>query len=378
MLLKDEIEEYKQYLIVEKGLSKNTINAYIKDLNQFSSYLKHNFQITKINDIAKEHVRLYIKELSKKISATSINRKLVSLRMFFTFATKETVIDTNIMNDFDLPKIDKKLPIVLSKEEMQELLDSIEINDHISSRNRCMFELMYATGLRVSELTNLTISSLNINMGYLKIIGKGDKERIVPISNMARNILNDYLKHYRNEFIKKDSPLLFFNNHGNKLSREECYIILKQIIERTTINKKISPHTIRHSFATHLLENGADLRSIQELLGHSNISTTTINFSWLAMMVTLVYLPAGTLPPSSMSAGFTSETSTSGDSPSYEGMVGMKSAYAEGSACSEMSRPLISSSAEQRRPFQPFALATDIAFMGPHLNLIITGTYLMQ
>lgn len=107
------------------------------------------------------------------------------------------------MNDFDLPKIDKKLPIVLSKEEMQELLDSIEINDHISSRNRCMFELMYATGLRVSELTNLTISSLNINMGYLKIIGKGDKERIVPISNMARNILNDYLKHYRNEFIKK-------------------------------------------------------------------------------------------------------------------------------------------------------------------------------
>lgn len=276
MLLKDEIEEYKQYLIVEKGLSKNTINAYIKDLNQFSRYLKHNFQITKINDIAKEHVRLYIKELSKKISAASINRKLVSLRMFFTFATKETVIDTNIMNDFDLPKIDKKLPIVLSKEEMQELLDSIEINDHISSRNRCMFELMYATGLRVSELTDLTISSLNINMGYLKIIGKGDKERIVPISNMARNILNDYLKHYRNEFIKKDSPLLFFNNHGNKLSREECYIILKQIIERTTINKKISPHTIRHSFATHLLENGADLRSIQELLGHSNISTTTI------------------------------------------------------------------------------------------------------
>ena len=276
MLLKDEIEEYKQYLIVEKGLSKNTINAYIKDLNQFSRYLKHNFQINKINDIAKEHVRLYIKELSKKISATSINRKLVSLRMFFTFATKETVIDTNIMNDFDLPKIDKKLPIVLSKEEMQELLDSIEINDHISSRNRCMFELMYATGLRVSELTNLTISSLNINMGYLKIIGKGDKERILQISNMTRNILNDYLKHYRNEFIKKDSPLLFFNNHGNKLSREECYIILKQIIERTTINKKISPHTIRHSFATHLLENGADLRSIQELLGHSNISTTTI------------------------------------------------------------------------------------------------------
>ena len=139
-----------------------------------------------------------------------------------------------------------------------------------------MFELMYATGLRVSELINLTINSLNINMGYVKVIGKGNKERIVPISNIAKNILNDYLKYYRNEFIKKESTLLFFNNHGNKLSREECYIILKQIIERTTIDKKISPHTIRHSFATHLLENGADLRSIQELLGHSNISTTTI------------------------------------------------------------------------------------------------------
>ena len=125
--------------------------------------------------------------------------------MFFAFAAKEKVITTNIMNDFDLPKIDKKLPIVLSKEEMQELLDSIEINDHLSSRNRCMFELMYATGLRVSELINLTINSLNINMGYVKVIGKGNKERIVPISNIAKNILNDYLKYYRNEFIKKES-----------------------------------------------------------------------------------------------------------------------------------------------------------------------------
>ena len=222
MLLKDEIDEYKQYLIVEKGLSKNTISAYIRDLNQFSNYLKDNLQLTKITDITKEHIRLYIKELSKKISATSINRKLVSLRMFFAFAAKEKVITTNIMNDFDLPKIDKKLPIVLSKEEMQELLDSIEINDHLSSRNRCMFELMYATGLRVSELINLTINSLNINMGYVKVIGKGNKERIVPISNIAKNILNDYLKYYRNEFIKKESTLLFFNNHGNKLSRKNA------------------------------------------------------------------------------------------------------------------------------------------------------------
>ena len=196
--------------------------------------------------------------------------------MFFAFLVKDKLIDVNIMNDFDLPKIDKKLPVVLSEQEMQEILDSIVIEDHLSSRNRCMLELMYATGLRVSELINLNVSSVNIYMGYIKVIGKGNKERIVPIGAVAKKILGDYLNNYREEFIKKESSLLFFNNHGNKMSREEFYIILKQIIRQTSVNKKVSPHTIRHSFATHLLENGADLRSIQELLGHSDISTTTI------------------------------------------------------------------------------------------------------
>ena len=276
MLLKDGLSEYKQYLIVEKGLSKNTIIAYLNDLNRFSDYLKDIHQINKIENISKEHIRLYLKELPKSNSASSITRKLVSLRMFFTFLMKEKLIDVNIMSNFDLPKVDKKLPTVLSIQEMQEILDSIVIDDHLSSRNRCMLELMYATGLRVSELINLNVGSVNIYMGYIKVIGKGDKERIVPIGDIAKKILDEYLNHYREKFIKKESSLLFFNNHGNKLSREEFYIILKQIIKQTSINKKISPHTIRHSFATHLLENGADLRSIQELLGHSDISTTTI------------------------------------------------------------------------------------------------------
>lgn len=276
MLLKDGLSEYKQYLIVEKGLSKNTIIAYLNDLNRFSDYLKDIHQINKIENISKEHIRLYLKELPKSNSASSITRKLVSLRMFFTFLMKEKLIDVNIMSNFDLPKVDKKLPTVLSIQEMQEILDSIVIDDHLNSRNRCMLELMYATGLRVSELINLNVDSVNIYMGYIKVIGKGDKERIVPIGDIAKKILDEYLNHYREKFIKKESSLLFFNNHGNKLSREEFYIILKQIIKQTSINKKISPHTIRHSFATHLLENGADLRSIQELLGHSDISTTTI------------------------------------------------------------------------------------------------------
>ena len=276
MKLKDSLNEYRQYLIVEKGLSKNTISAYLNDLNKFFIYLNDIHQIFEIENISKEHIRLYLKELSKINSSTSITRNLVSLRMFFAFLVKDKLIDVNIMNDFDLPKIDKKLPVVLSEQEMQEILDSIVIEDHLSSRNRCMLELMYATGLRVSELINLNVSSVNIYMGYIKVIGKGNKERIVPIGAVAKKILGDYLNNYREEFIKKESSLLFFNNHGNKMSREEFYIILKQIIRQTSVNIKVSPHTIRHSFATHLLENGADLRSIQELLGHSDISTTTI------------------------------------------------------------------------------------------------------
>lgn len=272
----EEIDEYKQYLIVEKGLSKNTIDAYISDLKQFTNYLETKHAISQLKDVSKEHIRLYIKELAKNISATSQNRKLVSLRMFFSFATRENVITTNIMDNFDLPKTSRKLPVVLSKEEMQELLESIDVFDSYSCRNRCMFELMYATGLRVSELINLTINSVNIYMGYIKIIGKGDKERLVPFGEPAKNILLDYINNYRDDFLKSEASWLFLNNHGNKLSREECYAILKKIIEQTTINKRISPHTIRHSFATHLIENGADLRSIQELLGHSDITTTTI------------------------------------------------------------------------------------------------------
>ena len=276
MVIIEAINEYRQYLIVEKGLSKNTIIAYISDLKKFSIYLDDSFQINKIEELSKEHIRLYLKELGKTNTSASITRKLVSLRMFFNFLIKEKIIDVNIISDFDLPKINKKLPVILSTTEMQEILETIKINDHISCRNRCMLELMYASGLRVSELINLNVSSINLYMGYIKVIGKGDKERIVPIGEIAKTILDIYLNQYRDKFIKKESSLLFFNNHGNKLSREEFYIILKQVINKTSINKKISPHTIRHSFATHLLENGADLRSIQELLGHSDISTTTI------------------------------------------------------------------------------------------------------
>ena len=276
MLIKDALSEYKQYLIVEKGLSKNTIYSYLRDLIAFSNFIGEEYEINQIENINKEHIHLYLKELSKTNCTNSISRKLVSLRMLYIFLVKENIVKENLMSSFTLPKRDKKLPIVLSQEEMIEILDGIIVCDAISSRNRCMVELLYATGMRISELLNLTLKDLNIKMGFIKVIGKGNKERMIPIGSYVGEILEQYINDYRAEFNIKNDSLLFFNKHGQRLSREDFYSILQTIVNSTSITKKVSPHTFRHTFATHLLENGADLRSIQELLGHSDISTTTI------------------------------------------------------------------------------------------------------
>ena len=276
MLIKDALSEYKQYLIVEKGLSKNTIYSYLRDLIAFSNFIGEEYEINQIENINKEHIHLYLKELSKTNCTNSISRKLFSLRMLYIFLVKENIVKENLMSSFTLPKRDKKLPIVLSQEEMIEILDGIIVCDAISSRNRCMVELLYATGMRISELLNLTLKDLNIKMGFIKVIGKGNKERMIPIGSYVGEILEQYINDYRAEFNIKNDSLLFFNKHGQRLSREEFYSILQTIVNSTSITKKVSPHTFRHTFATHLLENGADLRSIQELLGHSDISTTTI------------------------------------------------------------------------------------------------------
>ena len=276
MLIKDALSEYKQYLIVEKGLSKNTIYSYLRDLIAFSNFIGEEYEINQIENINKEHIHLYLKELTKTNCTNSIYRKLVSLRMLYIFLVKENIVKENLMSSFTLPKRDKKLPIVLSQEEMIEILDGIIVCDAISSRNRCMVELLYATGMRISELLNLTLKDLNIKMGFIKVIGKGNKERMIPIGSYVGEILEQYINDYRAEFNIKNDSLLFFNKHGQRLSREEFYSILQTIVNSTSITKKVSPHTFRHTFATHLLENGADLRSIQELLGHSDISTTTI------------------------------------------------------------------------------------------------------
>ena len=181
------------------------------------------------------------------------------------------------METFDLPKNTKRLPQVLNVEEIKTLLDSIEMDNFKNARTRAMLELLYATGMRVSELCNLKLSQLNLKMKYLNVIGKGDKERLLPLNDYVCKILSCYIYDFRYPKLDfKDNDYLFFNNHLNKISSEYFYKILKKACINANIKKKVSPHTIRHTFATHLYENGADLRSIQELLGHSDISTTTI------------------------------------------------------------------------------------------------------
>ena len=257
MNIYDALNEYKQYLLIEKKVSDNTLKNYMRDLKHFINYIQKQNQVVLINQIDKDMIRKYLQQFTS-LAASSLSRKMVSLRSFYKFLMKEEIVEKNLMETFDLPKNTKRLPQVLNVEEIKTLLDSIEMDNFKNARTRAMLELLYATGIRVSELCNLKLSQLNLKMKYLNVIGKGDKERLLPLNDYVCKILSCYIYDFRYPKLDfKDNDYLFFNNHTN-------------------IKKKVSPHTIRHTFATHLYENGADLRSIQELLGHSDISTTTI------------------------------------------------------------------------------------------------------
>lgn len=276
MKIKDALLEYKQYLIVEKGRSKNTINSYLSDLKLFEKYLKDAHDILDIESVSTSHIEAYLKSIHHKASNRTITRKIVSLKNFYIFLVKENIVKVNIMANIDRPKQERRLPKTISEEEMKLLLESISMDDPVSFRNRCMMELLYASGLRISELINLTLNEINIKMKTLRCIGKGNKERIVPMNDYVCKLLKRYIEEDRNALIKQDTNLLFVNDHGNPISRNRFYNILQEIVLNSPVSKHLSPHMIRHAFATHLLDNDADLRSIQEMLGHSDISTTTI------------------------------------------------------------------------------------------------------
>ena len=267
----EEIQDYMNYLTLERQLSPNTIDGYKRDLEDFYKFINKSY-----NHINKDDIIDYITYLNKKVGPKTINRHIVSIKNYFKFLEKNNYISSNPTTDITGLKTPKKMPRVLSIEEVDKLLD-IEVKDAYSSRNKAMLELMYSSGLRVSELLNLTLNNIDFNMNLVRIYGKGSKERIVPISEIATKYLDEYINLYRNTLVKnKVTDLLFLNSRGSKLSRQGFFKILKEIALIKGINREISPHVLRHSFATHLLNNGADLRSIQTMLGHENIETTQI------------------------------------------------------------------------------------------------------
>jgi integrase/recombinase XerD len=263
------LDEYINYIMIEKGLSKNTCYSYKKDLDKYLSFNNK-------EDISKKDIENYIEYLSKsEVKSSTITRNIVSIKSYHKYISR--VYDYKDPSESILrPNQAIRLPEVLTKEEVEKLLD-IETKDAFSYRNKAMLELMYATGLRVSELVSLSVNDIDFENATVRCFGKGSKERIVPIVDYALNIVKEYLENYRTSMLKgyiTDS--LFLNNHGKLMTRQGFFKIIKQIALTKEITKNIHPHMLRHSFATHILENGADLRIIQELLGHENISTTQI------------------------------------------------------------------------------------------------------
>ncbi|MBQ9072773.1 MAG: site-specific tyrosine recombinase XerD [Bacilli bacterium] len=271
--LSELIEEFLRYLLIDKGYSNNTIESYKRDLEKFLEFNKD----INVNDISNEDLKKYIKYLnSNGLNEKSISRNISSLKSFYKFLLQSKITKDNPSDALFLPKIKKSLPNILTEDEVIKLLD-IELTDNFSYRNKAMLELMYATGLRVSELINLRLQDIDLSQDVIRTFGKGSKERVIPIGDYAKEYLEKYIYEYRGSMLKREvCEYLFLNNHGKKMTRQGFFKIIKKIAKEKGINKELSPHTLRHSFASHLLKYGADLRTIQELLGHSDISTTQI------------------------------------------------------------------------------------------------------
>lgn len=282
------LKQFHQYIRLEKNLSPKSVEAYMHDMNKFLTYLAEKKEIeiksdTQTDQLLKqillEDLRQYLEYLYENgIQARSQARSISGLKAFYKYLMIEKAIDSNPTTLLESPKIGRKLPEVLSIPEIESMINAIDLSLSEGHRNKAILEVMYGCGLRVSETVNLLISQLFFNEGYIRVIGKGDKERLIPIGNTAQNAITLYLEGTRtNQKSKKGmEDHLFLNRRGSKLSREMIFMIIKNLTEIAQIKKNISPHTLRHSFATHLIEGGADLRAVQEMLGHASITTTEI------------------------------------------------------------------------------------------------------
>ncbi len=279
MLISEYGEDYCNYLLLERGLSTNTLAAYKNDLRQLDIYLQAAVPNFKTEQITIAHLRGFVKQLNEMgLGARSQARMIASIKSFFNYLLVEEVIKDAPTELLSAPKQGSHLPAILDVSEIDAMMDCINMDSKEGQRNRAIVEMLYSCGLRVSELVNLKMTNLYLVGGFIRVVGKGDKERIVPISDAAMEQLKLYLEQRKAQKTQSiaDAKLVFLNRRGAGLTRQMIFIIIKELAELAEIKKEVSPHTFRHSFATHLVENGADLRVVQELLGHSSILTTEI------------------------------------------------------------------------------------------------------
>ena len=274
MNLTTYFKDFENFLKLERNLSKNTIQSYRSDLKKFEVFLLKT-NVKELNYINPEIVREFLYEQSKKVTGKTQGRIISTLRSFYNFLVLEKIAENNPIEDIDYPKIDSKVPFVLSTNEIDKIILQASLTK-FGTRNQTMIEVMYSCGLRVSEVIEMKISNIFFDESLIKVLGKGKKERFVPLSGIAKKLLYNYIEFERKEskFDKQSVDIVFLNNRGGKLSRIMLYNIINDAALAAKINSKISPHTLRHSFATHLIENGADIISIQKMMGHENIVTT--------------------------------------------------------------------------------------------------------
>ena len=275
----EKIKDFENFLRFERNFSENTLDAYLRDIKKLRDNCELELENTGPLEITYDHIQEYIFQRSKlKFSERSQARWISSIKAFFKYLVDDEVRTDNPATLIEGPKLGLYLPDTLSFEDVNRIIKAIDLSTDLGKRNQCMIEVLYGCGLRVSELIDLKISNINFKESYLKVDGKGDKSRFVPLATYTSTLIKDYIREVRSKYKinKKCDDILFLNSRGSAMSRVIVFIIIKELTEKAGINKKISPHTFRHSFATHLLQNGADLRYIQEMLGHSSITTTEI------------------------------------------------------------------------------------------------------
>jgi integrase/recombinase XerD len=279
MALAPYIKSYEVYLKLEKSLAKNSIDAYLHDMHLLQTFLESNHQGLTIHQLELNHLTNFLAWINELAFVPATQARIISsIKSFYKYLLIENIVKVNPADLLEAPRLARKLPDVLTIPDIEQLLNAIDLSKAEGERNRAMLETLYSCGLRVSELVNLKITNLFLNDNYIKVVGKGNKERLVPIGKMAVKHINTYLSTIRVHIqpVKTAQDILFLNRRGNILSRVMVFIIIKKLVEQCGIKKQVSPHTFRHSFASHLIEGGADLRAVQEMLGHESITTTEI------------------------------------------------------------------------------------------------------